>query len=70
MSKCGQLLTAILVLAFLSLGMLVILYYSVLLPQVRKMDVDIKRTRGTLLLFPSDILAAISNFVGSGSGSW
>ena len=57
--------TGIIVMCAASITGLLVLYFFVLLRSVRKMDGDMKRTRGTLLMFPPDVLAAVANFMGT-----
>ena len=43
--------------------------YAVLVRRsIARMDVDLKRTRATLLLFPSDVLACVATFLQSTGG--
>ena len=67
LSGVAFLFTGIIALCTCSLVILIALYYGVLLPQVHRMDDDMKRTRGTLLLFPSEVLAAVAEFLGQTS---
>jgi hypothetical protein len=55
-------LTALSVLAFLLLHLLVFRRIA------RTMDRDMKRTRGTLLMFPTDVLAGVAQFVNASGG--
>lgn len=51
--------------AVCEVAVLAFLYVSVLLRSIRRMDGDMKRTRGTMLLFPPDVLAAVAEFMGT-----
>lgn len=51
------------ILAGLSIIVLIALYYFFFIQSLRKMDRDIKRTRSTLLMFPSDVLAGVAAFI-------
>ena len=56
-------LTVHAILTALSVILLLSLYFIFFMRAIRKMDRDIKRTRGTLLLFPTDVLAGVAAFV-------
>lgn len=56
-------LTVHAILTAFSVMLLLLLYYVFFMRAIRKMDRDIKRTRGTLLLFPTDVLAGVAHFV-------
>jgi hypothetical protein len=51
------------VLTALSVLLIASLYFLFVKRAITKMDRDIKRTRGTLLLFPTDVLAGVAAFV-------
>lgn len=62
-SSVAGFLTGHAVLTTLSVLLLLFLYYVFFIGSIRTMDRDIKRTRGTLLLFPTDVLAGVAAFV-------
>ena len=62
-SKAGAFVTGHAAMAAVTVILLALLYVFWVLRSIRKMDRDIKRTRGTLLLFPTDVLAGVATFV-------
>jgi hypothetical protein len=64
-SSLAALKSGVIGLCAASVGGLALLYAAVVRPAVRRMDADIKRTRGTLLLFPAEVLAAVAAFTGA-----
>lgn len=51
------------VIAVVAVALLAALYYVVLRRSIQRMDMDLKRTKATLLLFPSDVLASVAAFL-------
>ena len=60
--------TGLTALTAVSLLALLLLYLGVLRRNILRMDGDIKRTRGTLLMFPSDVLAGVAEFIEAAGG--